>query len=390
MIKEDVTEKRRIETQRIQAKKTEAVGTLAGGIAHNFNNLLMAIQGNISLLMLEEGLNKKNCDRLKIIEAYVQSGSKLTAQLIELSKGGNFEVKPTDLNQILEKTSEMFGQANKEVQIHRKYQEGIWIVNADPEQLDQVFLNLYINARQAMPGGGELFLETQNVTLDENFVRSFGINGRNVVKISVRDTGNGMDKETQEKIFDPFFTTRRANMGTGLGLSTVYSTIRNHNGMITVQSEKEKGAIFDIFLPVAADRLPEEEQPRERMAIGKGSILFVEDEKWICDIGKQMLEAMGYSCLTAQNGRSALEIYEEKRHQIDMVILNMVMPGMSGGETFGRLIKVNPKIKVLLSSGYGMTEEAAEILQRGCSAFIQKPFSMNELSQKVSDVINLN
>ena len=179
-------------------------------------------------------------------------------------------------------------------------------------------------------------------------------------------------------------------MGTGLGLSTVYSTIRNHNGMITVQSEKEKGAIFDIFLPVSADRLPEEEQPRETMAIGKGSIPFVEDEKLICDIGKQMLEAMGYSCLTAQNGRSALEIYEEKRHQIDMVILNMVMPGMSGGETFGRLIKVNPKIKVLLSSGYGMTEEADEILQRGCSAFIQKPFSMNELSQKVSDVINLN
>jgi two-component system, cell cycle sensor histidine kinase and response regulator CckA len=390
MIKEDVTEKRRMETQLIQAKKTEALGTLASGIAHNFNNLLMAIQGNISLLMLEKGLNQGNSDRLKAIEKYVESGSKLTAQLIKLSKGGNFEVKPTNLNQILKKTSEMFGRTNKEVQIHQKYQEGIWIVNADPGQLEQVFLNLYVNALQAMPGGGELFLETQNVTLDENFVRSLGMNGRNFVKIFVRDTGIGMDKETQGRIFDPFFTTRKADMGTGLGLFTAYSTIRDHNGMITVQSEKEKGAIFDIFLPVSRDQLPEEEQPSKTMVIGKGSILFVEDEKWVRDIGKQMLERMGYFCLTAQNGRSALEIYEEKRHQIDMVILNTVMPGMGGGETFGRLVKANPEIKVLLSSGCGLDGEVSEVLKRGCSAFIQKPFNMNELSQKIRDVMSLN
>ena len=256
IIIEDVTEKRRMEKHLIQAKKREALGTLAGGIAHNFNNLLMAIQGNISLLMLKEGFNNGDSDRLKTIEEYVKSGSKLTAQLIQLAKDGDCEIKPTDLNKIIEKSAGMFGRTNNEVRIHQKYQEGVWIVDADPGQLEQVFLNLYVNARKAMPGGGELFLETQNITPDENFVRSLGMNGRNFVKISVRDTGIGMDKETQERVFDPFFTTRKANMGTGLGLSTAYSTISDHNGMITVQSEKGKGAIFDIFLPVSADQLP--------------------------------------------------------------------------------------------------------------------------------------
>ena len=256
IIIEDVAEKRRMEKQLIQAKKREAMGTLVGGIAHNFNNLLMAIQGNISLLMLKKGFNNGDSDRLKTIEEYVKSGSKLTAQLIQLAKEGNCEIKPTDLNQIVEKSAGMFGKTNNEVRIHQKYQEGIWIVNADPGQLEQVFLNLYVNARKAMPCGGELFLETQNIALDKNFVRSLGMNGRNFVKISVRDTGIGMDKETQERAFDPFFTTRKADMGTGLGLSTAYSTISDHNGMITVQSEKGKGAVFDIFLPISTDQLP--------------------------------------------------------------------------------------------------------------------------------------
>jgi CheY-like chemotaxis protein len=241
-----------------------------------------------------------------------------------------------------------------------------------------------------MPGGGELFLETQNVTLDEDFVRSLGMNGRSFVKVSVRDTGIGMDKETQERVFDPFFTTRKANMGTGLGLSTAYSTIKEHNGMIAVESGVGNGTVFNIFFPASAGRIPMEARPSKTMATGKGAILFVEDEKLICDIGKQMLEEMGYFCLTALDGRSALEIYEEKRHQIDMVILDMAMPDMGGRETFDRLIEVNPEIKVLLSSGRGLDGEVSEILKRGCSAFIQKPFNINELSQKIRDVMSLN
>jgi len=390
IILDDVTEKCQAETQLIQSKKKEALGTFAGGIAHNFNNLLMGIQANISLLMLKAGLNQEHCDILKTIEQYVQSGSKLAAQLMEFGKGGDCEVKPTDLNKIIEKSSEMFGRTNKDVLIHQKNQEGVWVVKADQGQLEQVFFNLYINARQAMPGGGELFIETQNVTLDENFVYSLGMNGRSFVKVSVRDTGKGMDKKTQERIFDPFYSTKKAGMGTGLGLSTVYNTIREHDGMIAVESEVGNGTVFNIFFPASAGRIPMEARPSKTMATGKGAILFVEDEELICDIGKQMLEEMGYFCLTALDGRSALEIYEEKRHQIDMVILDMAMPDMGGGETFDRLIEVNPEIKVLLSSGRGLDGEVSDILKRGCTAFIQKPFNMNELSQKIRGVMRLN
>ncbi|MCJ7810376.1 MAG: ATP-binding protein, partial [Desulfobulbaceae bacterium] len=279
IILNDVTEERRMETQRIQTKKREAIGLLAAGVAHNFNNLLMAIQGNISILMLKEGFNQEDRDRLKTIKAFVESGSKLTGQLIGLAKDGDWEVKPTDVNKIIEKCSGMFGRTHSEVLIHQKYQEGIWVVNADPGQMEQVFFNLFVNAQQAMPGGGELFLETQNITLDENCVRSLGINGSNFVKISVRDTGNGMDKETKERIFDPLFTTRKATMGTGLGLSSVYSTIRDHNGMITVQSKKKKGTLFNIFLPVPANQLPVEEHSRETIDMEKEPLLFVENEE---------------------------------------------------------------------------------------------------------------
>jgi PAS domain S-box-containing protein len=390
IILDDVTEKRQAETQRIQSKKREALNTFAGGIAHNFNNLLMAIQGNISLLMLKEGFNNGDSDRLKTIEEYVKSGSKLTAQLIEIGRGRDCEIKPTDLNKIIEKSAGMFGRTNKDVLIHQKSQKGIWIVKVDQGQLEQVFFNLYINARQAMPGGGELFLETQNVTFDENFAYSLGMNGHSFVKVSVRDTGQGMDKKTQGRIFDPFFSTKKGGMGTGLGLSTVYSTIREHNGMITVESEVGNGTVFNIFFPASAGRIPMEERSSKTMATGKGAILFVEDEKLISDTGKEMLEEMGYFCLTALDGRSALEIYEEKRHQIDMVILDMAMPDMGGGETFDRLIEVNPQIKVLISSGCGLDGEVSEVLKRGCSAFIQKPFNMNELSQKIRDVMSLN
>ena len=390
MIKEDVTEKRQIETQRIQAKKTEALSTLVSGIAHNFNNLLMAIQGNISLLMLKKGFNNGDSDRLKTIEEYVTSGSKLTAQLIQLAKDEDCEIKPTDLNKIIKKSAGMFGRTNNEVRIHQKYQESIWIVNADPGQLEQVFLNLYINARQAMPGGGELFLETQNVTLDENFACSLGMSGRSFVKVSVRDTGKGMDKKTQERIFDPFYSTKKGGMGTGLGLSTVYNTIREHNGMIAVESEVGNGTVFNIFFPASAEWIPMAAHPSKTIATGNGTILFVEDEELICDLGKQMLEEMGYFCLTALDGRSALEIYEENRHRIDMVILDVAMPGMGGGETFDRLIEVNPEIKVLLSTEYGLNGEVSEILKRGCAAFIQKPFNMNDLSKKIRGVMRLN
>jgi two-component system cell cycle sensor histidine kinase/response regulator CckA len=387
---EDVTERRRTETQLVQAKKSEALSTLSGGIAHNFNNLLFAIQGNVSLLKLKGGMNREQLDALDTVEQCVDSASKLTSSLLQLAKGSVYELKTTDLNEIIRKSSDMFRRTTEEVCIHEKCREGLWVVEADPGQLEQVLLNLYRNAVQAMPSGGDLYIESQNVKLEEDAARSLGLKGSGFVKITVRDTGMGMHKKTQERIFDPFFTTKKPNMGTGLGLSTVYNTIKDHKGMITVQSERGKGALFSIFLPVAPDPTASRKPSIRMRSGGKGSILFVEDEAWVLDTGKQMLEQLGYCCLTAPDGQSALEIYREQKHRIDMVILDMVMPGMGGGEIFDRLMEVNPEIKVLLSSGYGLNGEASEILERGCSAFIQKPFSMNELSQKIEDLMTLN
>ncbi|MCG6878014.1 MAG: response regulator [Deltaproteobacteria bacterium] len=259
---QDITEKRRMETKLVQAKKREALGTLAGGIAHNFNNLLTAIQGYVSLLMLKDGLGQEHLDDLWKIQQCVKSGSDLTSELLKIAKGDGQKLRTTDLNGIVKNSSEMFGAGNKQIQIHRKYQKDIWLVDADVGQLEQVFLNLYINAQQAMPDGGELFLETENVTLDEKCNPSPGIEGRNYVKVSVRDTGKGIDKNIQEKIFDPFFTTK--SMGSGLGLATAQNTLKSHKGMINVHSHSGKGATFEIFLPASPDQLIMENRLGER------------------------------------------------------------------------------------------------------------------------------
>ena len=259
---QDITEKRRMEAKLSQAEKREALGTLAGGIAHNFNNLLTAIQGYVSLLTFKDGLTQAHLDDLDGIQQCVRSGSDLTSELLKIAKGDGQKLKTTDLNGIVKKSSEMFGAGNKQIQIHQKYQKDIWLVDADVGQLEQVFLNLYINAQQAMPGGGELFLKTENVTLNEKCNPSLEIRGRDYVKVSVRDTGIGIDKNIKEKIFDPFFTTK--SMGSGLGLATARNTVKSHKGMIHVHSDRGKGTTFEIFLPASLNRKTMENRSGER------------------------------------------------------------------------------------------------------------------------------
>ena len=259
---QDITEKRRMEAKLIQAEKREALGTLAGGIAHNFNNLLTAIQGYVSLLTLKEGLGQAHLDDIERIQQCVKSGSDLTSELLKIAKGEGQKLKKTDLNGIVKKSSEMFAAGNKQIQIHQKYQEDIWLVDADVGQLEQVFLNLYMNAQQAMPGGGELFLKTENVMLNEKCNPSLEIGGRDYVKVSVRDTGTGIDKNIKEKIFDPFFTTK--SMGSGLGLATAQNAVKSHKGMIHVHSDRGKGTTFEIFLPASLDRKTMENRSGER------------------------------------------------------------------------------------------------------------------------------
>jgi len=384
----DITEKKKLEAQVLQSHKMEAIGTLAGGIAHDFNNLLMGIQGHTSLMLLDIGPTHPYYERLKGVEQQVESGAELTKLLLSFARGGKYEVTATNINDLIEKSSTMFARARKEIKIYGKYEKDLWTVEADQGQIEQVLLNLYVNAWQAMPGSGELYLETENVTLDTNYVEPYHVEPGKYVKISVKDTGLGMDKETQQRVFDPFFTTKEMGRGTGLGLASVYGIIKNHGGIINVSSEKGKGTTFTIYLPASRKEITEEKELTHEVSRGKETVFLIDDEDTIIAVGQEIIKALGYTVLVARSGKEAIEIYEKNKDKIDIVILDMIMPDMSGGETYDRIKEINPDIKVLLSSGYSIDGEAKEILERGCDGFLQKPFNMKELSQKIREVLD--
>jgi len=379
----DITEQTKLEAQFQASQRLESLGTLAGGLAHDFNNILMGIQGRASLMLLDTDSSHPHFELLSGIEEHVKSAADLTRQLLGFARGGKYEVKPSDLNEHLKKTSAMFGRTKKEIRIHEKVQDGIWIVEIDQGQIQQVLMNLYVNAWQAMPGGGDLYLETENVVLDEAYAKGFNLRPGRYVRISVTDTGVGMDEKTKARLFEPFFTTKEMGRGTGLGLASSYGIIKNHCGIITVYSEKEVGTSFHVYLPASDKELVETEQWDADLLKGHETVLLVDDEEQVLEIGKMMLERLGYQVLTAGGGVEAVETFGTSGSGIDLVVLDMVMPDMGGGETFDRLKEISPDIKVLLSSGYSMNGQAQKILDKGCRGFIQKPFNMIELSHKV-------
>jgi len=386
-IKKAHEEKGKLEEQLIQARKMEAVGTLAGGIAHDFNNLLMGIQGNASLMLLDVNDMHPYYERLKNIEKYIQNGTELTKQLLGFARGGKYEVRPTDMNDLLRQSSRMFGRTRKEIGIHIKYQQDIWPVEVDHGQMEQALLNLYVNAWQAMPDGGDLYLQTQNVLLNENFVKPYEVQPGKYVKISITDTGVGMKKETRLRVFEPFFSTKDRGRGTGLGLASVYGIVKNHGGLVGVESEEGKGATFEIYLPASEKKTPKTSNVSQEIIKGTGTVLLVDDEEMILDVGKDILDALGYKVLTAGSGKGAVEIFKRARDQIDLIILDIIMPNMGGAETYDLLRAIDPQVKVLLSSGYSIDGKATEIINRGCNGFIQKPFTLKELSKKIRDVL---
>jgi len=384
----DVTEKKMMEGELLHAQKMEAVGTLAGGMAHDFNNLLTGILGYASLMLLNKDASDPHYERLKSIEALVQSGSNLTKQLLGFARGGTHEVKPTDLNELVRSSSEMFGRTRREITIHRKYQKDIYTVDVDNGQIEQVLLNLYVNAWQAMPDGGDLYLGTQNLTLDAFYTKRHLVSAGSYVKISVTDTGTGMDQATQRRIFEPFFTTKEMGHGTGLGLATAYSIVKNHGGIITVYSELGKGTTFNIYFPASQKQITSENIVSSEIIRSTGCVFLIDDEDMILTVGKDMLNALGYEVCTASGGEEALALYAAERDRIDLVILDMIMPSVSGGDTYDLLKGVNPNVRVILSSGYSLNAQAAKIIARGCNGFIQKPFNIRELSQKIREVLD--
>ena len=381
-------ERKKLEEQLRQSQKMEAIGTLAGGIAHDFNNLLMSIQGRTSMVLLDKDTTHPDFEHLKEIDRNIESAARLTKQLLSFARGGKYEVKPTDLNELIRKESRMFGRTKKEITLFEEYDDNLRPVKVDRGQIQQVLLNIFVNAWQAMPGGGKLHIRTRNVTLDENEVKPHQVKPGPYVKISVTDTGIGMDKATRQKIFDPFFTTKGQKSGTGLGLTSTYGIIKDHGGFVRVYSEKDRGSTFNLYLPAHEGGVIEEKKTDHAALRGSETILFVDDEEMIAEVVENWLKRLGYNPLIASNGREAVRIYEANKDRIDLVVLDMIMPGMSGGETFVCIKEINPDVKVLLSSGYSIDGQATEILNQGCSGFIQKPFKMKELSKKLRDILD--
>ncbi|MBN1225597.1 MAG: PAS domain S-box protein [Deltaproteobacteria bacterium] len=383
-------EKKKLEAQLVYAQRMDSIGTLAGGIAHNFNNLLMGIQGYTSIMLFNTDSGHPQYNYLMNIEKLVKNGSRLTAQLIGYAMKGKYKITSLNLNHLVENTSNTFGATSKKIRVHRELDEQLYRINADQGQIEHVLLSLFINAADAMADGGDLFLKTMNITNEDIAGKDYNLKPGDYVLLTVRDTGVGMDKETIKRIFEPFFTTKGLAYGTGLGLSSAYGIVKGHGGIIDVDSEKGKGTTFSIYLLATAEKIKEEKVLSYEPVKGEGVILLVDDEDIVLDSGNEMLKILGYEVLTAIGGEEALELYEKNQEKIDMVLLDMVMPGIGGGHTFDRIKEINPEVKVLLSSGYSIDGEAKEILNRGCNGFIQKPFNLAKLSQSIKEVLKNN
>jgi two-component system cell cycle sensor histidine kinase/response regulator CckA len=380
-------EHRKLEVQFQQAQRFEAIATLAGGIAHDFNNLLMNIQGNTSLMLFDLDETHPYFEALKNIEKQVKSGAQLTRQMLGYARKGKFNVKPLDLNEIVDASANTFGRTRKEITIQREFENDLFPIEADQGQIEQVLLNLYVNAADAMPGGGKLFLKTKNQTHLNIKSNRYSPMPGNYVQLTVTDTGIGMDSQTLERIFDPFFTTKEIGRGTGLGLASVYGIVKSHDGYIDVKSEKGRGTTFTIFLPASQKAVKSTDKAASRLIKGSGTVLIVDDEHLVLDVSANMLEKLGYTVLKAQNGKEAVDIFAVNKGKTKMVILDIIMPDMGGGEVYEKIKAIKPEIKVLLASGYSVDGQAIELLERGCDGFIQKPFTMEELSAKIRQIM---
>jgi len=384
----DITYRKELESQLQQAKKMGAIGTLAGGIAHDFNNILMGIMGYTSLLLSGTDSSSSCYGKLKNIEQHVKSGADLTKQLLGFARGGNYDIRPSDIKEIVKKTSAMFARTKKEIEIQCECREDISPVEVDQTQIEQVLLNLYVNAWQAMLEGGKIYTGMKNIELGREEALKLNLDTGKYVEIKVRDTGIGMDEEIIQRIFEPFFTTKEMGRGTGLGLASAYGIVKNHGGAISADSKKGEGSVFTIYIPASVKEVEKKDEPSETILKGSETVLLVDDEEDIVDVGAEILVSLGYQVMTAGSGAEAVKIYGENRGSIDILIIDMIMPNMSGGELYDKVREMDRDVKILLSSGYSIDGEASKVMERGCDGFIQKPFGIIELSRKIRDILD--
>jgi two-component system cell cycle sensor histidine kinase/response regulator CckA len=386
----DVTNERQLAQQLVQAQKMEAVGRLAGGVAHDFNNLLTVILSYSELLLEDRATGDPEREDIEQIRKAAQGASALTRQLLAFSRQQVLEPRVLDINEVVASTEKLLGRLlGADVKVTTLFAADLGQVKVDPGQLEQIVMNLAVNARDAMPEGGRLSIETANVEMDEDYVRGHAIAqpGRYVM-LAVTDTGTGMDAETQARIFEPFFTTKEAGKGTGLGLATVYGIVKQSGGSIWVYSELGHGTSFKIYFPRVDAPVERAAAAAPAAAGGTETILIVEDQAAVRHVTRRMLERHGYTVHEAPDGETALRIAEKHHGSIDLLLTDVVMPGLSGRQLATQLVALRPEMRVLYMSGY--TDDAIMrhgILQLGV-AYLQKPFTPELLAGKVRAVLD--
>jgi len=400
-IARDVTERilaqreiKKLEKQVLQAQKMEAIGTLAGGVAHDFNNILQAILGYTQILLMSKSEDDPDVQNLKQIEMAVKRASELTHQLLAFSQKVKSELRPINLNQEVREVEKLLRRTiPKMINIELRLAEDLKVINADAAQLEQVIMNLCVNARDAMPEGGSIIIETENVFMDDEYCKEhLGSKAGSYVMLSISDTGDGMDKETLEHIFEPFFTTKDVGKGTGLGLAMVYGIVENHDGYITCYSEPGKGTNFKIYFPVIdAEPYRIEDVKQEDLSGLKGNgetLLLVDDEDSLRELGKTILEEFGYKVILANNGESALKTYEAQKSDISIVVLDLIMPGMGGSQCLEKLLEIDPDAKVVIASGYAVNGETKRAIDAGAKGFVRKPYEVKQFLRTVREALD--
>ena len=389
----DTSAEKTLRAQLLQAQKMEAIGTLAGGVAHDFNNLLQAVQGYAELLLAGKRREEPGYRELHQIVHAAKRGGELTRQLLTFSRKLESTLRPVDLNREIQEVYKLLTRTiPKMIEIELRLADDLRTIYADPVQVEQVIMNLAINAKDAMPEGGKLSIETRNVRLDWRHSRNHpGVEPGLYSLLVVTDTGHGMDQETLEHVFEPFFTTKGVGRGTGLGLATVYGIVKSHGGHIACTSEFGAGARFDVYLPVAdeeEEKVPEVRDTEVPAGWGSETILLVDDETSVAGLAIEMLDKSGYTVLAASDGETALRIYEKEGERIALVILDLIMPGMGGSRCLEELVRMNPQIRVIVASGVVADGYRQEVLDAGARDFLQKPYEMNELVRRVRNVLD--
>jgi two-component system sensor histidine kinase EvgS len=386
----EITDYKHLENQMLQSEKMKAIGQLAGGVAHDFNNQLTGILGYANMLV--EKLDDPRLRRYaeNIIKSSKRSAA-LTGDLLAFSRKGKNLSERVDMHKIISDVVSILEHSiDKRIKITQLLKARPAAVTGDPNQLQNAILNIAINARDVMPEGGCIAFETNVTTLDEDFCnkQSFEIESGDYVMVSISDTGSGISEDIKTHIFEPFFTTKDVGEGAGMGLAGVLGTVESHNGMIDVESECGKGAKFRIYLPVSdiAEKI-KKDTPVEKPAYGEGHIMLIDDEEIIRELGSDMFKELGYNVTSFEESSAAVAFYEKCWQEIDLVIIDMIMPDLGGRDIFAALKKINPEIRALLSSGYTLDGEAQEILKDGVKGFIGKPFTLGKLSKEVSSAL---